>query len=102
MMEESGENTPKEEKNPFIKGTKPIGGITIVGINLLVLVFYTLLLKLTTRDASFILDAFILLVHVIYCLGMALGKRSWMWLLSAVLVLAIGFSTCVLIGGSVG
>ena len=102
MMEEPEENKQKEEKTPLIKGSKPLGGMTIVGINLLVLVFYTLFLKLTTSDASFILDAFVLFIHVIFCLGMALGKRSWMWLLSAVLVLAIGFSTCVLIGGLAG
>ena len=97
-MEEPEENKPKEEQPPLIKGTKPIGGMTIVGINLLVLVFYTLLLKLTTRDSSFIFDAFILFIHVIFCIGMALGRRSWVWLFSGVIVLAIGFSTCVWIG----
>jgi hypothetical protein len=86
---------PERRIPPPYTGAKPMGGMLVVGINLLVLVFYTLLLKLTTGNFSAITDAFILFLHVLFCIGMAIGRSSWVWLLGGVLVLIVGFSTCV-------
>jgi hypothetical protein len=99
MMEEDSEpeKLPGEDNKPILQ-KKPINGMTIVGINLMVLAIYTLLIKLSGGIGGLIINAFILFLHVVLCLGMALDKKSWIWLLSALLVLAIGFSTCAMIG----
>jgi len=94
-MEENMDNLPTE-KQPGDKA-KPTPGIAIVGYNLLGLVCYTVLMKLGASD-SFILDAFILFFHVLVCIIMAISLRSWPWLLSALLVLIVGFSTCYMLG----
>lgn len=78
---------------------KPNGEMTIVGINLLILVAYTLIFKLGAGSEGLLLDAFIIFIHVVVCIGMAIGKKSGFWLLSAFLVLVIGFSTCYLMAG---
>ncbi|HEY4325347.1 MAG TPA: hypothetical protein VGN20_15215 [Mucilaginibacter sp.] len=87
----SGDSSSPREK-------KAVNAIGIVGYNILALVFYTLLFKLVANDGGMFLDAFVLFIHVIFCLGMSIGKRSGWWLLSSLLVLIIGFSTCVAIG----
>ncbi|WPU92167.1 hypothetical protein SNE25_22865 [Mucilaginibacter sabulilitoris] len=96
----TGENNPGELKSiPVKQQNKGAAGMKIVGINILVLVIYTSLLTIGTNGGGFIFDAFLILAHVIVCIVMAITKRSWIWLLSAILVLAIGFSTCVSFGG---
>ncbi len=95
-MEENNSNQQPEQNESVIQN-KPMNGMTIVGINLAVLAVYTLLLKLTAADGGFILDAFLLVLHVLTCIIMSIIKKSGSWLLSAFLVLAIGFSTCVYI-----
>jgi hypothetical protein len=92
-MEENTSN--KQPKQKAVIENKPMTGMTIVGVNLIVLVIYTALLKLSPDNGSLILDAFCLLLHVVFCLIMAMVKKSWTWVLAASLVLAIGFSTCV-------
>lgn len=82
-----------ENDKPMIE-KKPINGITIVGYNLLALALYTLIFKLLENSGGVIFDAFVLFLHVVICLILSLGGRSWWWLLSALLVLIIGFSTC--------
>ncbi|MBD1366397.1 hypothetical protein IDJ77_21470 [Mucilaginibacter sp. ZT4R22] len=65
----------------------------IVGINLAVLAVYTLLSALS--PGGIIFDAFAIVVHVIVCIILTLtGPKRMQWLLSGVLVLVIGFSTC--------
>lgn len=76
--------------------SKPKAKMAIVGYNLLILAAYTLLFRLLAEQGGFIFDAFLLACHVFACLIMSLVNRSWMWVLSGVLVLAIGFSTCVM------
>lgn len=76
--------------------TKPVRGSTILGYNVLAMVGYTLLLTLVSRDSGFIFDAMVLAAHVFICLLASLLERSWWWFLSALVVLAIGFSTCVM------
>jgi hypothetical protein len=72
---------------------KPNKGIQIVGINLLILAGYTLIFKFI--DGGMVLDAMLLALHFFTCLTIAIAKKSWMWCLAGILVLAIGFSTCV-------
>jgi hypothetical protein len=91
-----------EEKNTNGAGSaaensppqKPKNGFSIVGYNLAILAAYTIFSRLI-GDGGFIIDALLLVIHVFTCLILALTNRSWMWVLAAVLVLAIGFSTCV-------
>jgi len=96
-MEEDNniQNQPIKHDEKVIK-KKPISGWAIVGYNLLVLIFYTLILKIA-GDTGLFVDAIILLLHVLLCFGLAIGYKSWWWCLSAILVLIIGFSTCVMI-----
>jgi hypothetical protein len=69
----------------------------IVGINLAVLAGYTLISALF--PGGIIFDAFAIVFHVIACLFVTMtGPKRLQWLLSGVLVLVIGFSTCVGIG----
>jgi lysylphosphatidylglycerol synthetase-like protein (DUF2156 family) len=67
----------------------------ILGVNLLVLAAYSVLAKLSGRglDGS-ITDAVFIAFHLCACLIIAAVKQSWSWVLSGLLVLAIGFATC--------
>ena len=65
----------------------------ILAINLLVLAGYTGLSALTSGGP--IIDAFFLLIHVLFCFVAALIYKKWAWGLSALAVLLIGVSTCV-------
>jgi hypothetical protein len=80
---------------------KPTTGMQLVGINLAVLAGYTLICCLL-RGGGLILDAFIIALHVILCVGSSIIFRKWAWLLSGLVVLVIGFSTCVGIGSFYG
>lgn len=92
-MEEQNTNNVGSfsENNP---APKPKNGFSVVGYNLLILTAYTIISRLL-GDGGFVLDALLLAIHVFTCLILALANRSWMWVLAAVLVLVIGFSTCV-------
>ena len=72
---------------------KPASGVKIVGINLGVFVAYTLLSMLT--DGGFLFAGILMIVHVFVCIILALYYRKWSWVLGGLLVLIIGFSTCV-------
>ncbi|MGF7039153.1 hypothetical protein [Mucilaginibacter lappiensis] len=85
-------NIPIKEQN------KSYAGMKIVGINILILAIYAVLCSIDSGGGDIIFDAFLILIHVVVCIIMAIVKRSWMWLLSALLVLVIGFSTCVSFG----
>lgn len=74
----------KKEKKPET--------MSIAGINLLVMLVYTIILA--AIPDGLILDIFLLPAHVFVCLLVAIVNRSWIWLLSALAVLIIGFSTC--------
>jgi hypothetical protein len=79
------------------KGRNP--GMKIVGYNMLALIIYMLLSRLSANEGGGIFYAFFIAIHVLVCIIMAIGSRSWAWLLSGLLVLVIGFSTCVGLGG---
>lgn len=65
----------------------------IIGYNILALVTYTLLCR--SVDGGIMIDCFLVGIHVLACIIVAIGVRKWEWVLSAFLVLAIGFSSCV-------
>lgn len=68
----------------------------IIGINLLVLIVYTLYLKIEYQKDEFALigEAFFIAIQIIICLVMAIAVFHKEFLLSALVVLLIGFSTC--------
>jgi len=90
-------NPQPEKKQPG--NNKPMGNMSIVAYNLLGLAFYTIVFKMLASQGGFLFDAFVLLGHFIVCFVMAISSKSWMWVLSGVLVVAIGFSTCVMVIG---
>ena len=94
----AGGNTPAPGSNPGNSGSS---NFYIVGYNMLALMIYTLALKFIKGDlGGYFADALFLVVHVLACIILAIaekGQKVWMWLLSAVLVLVIGVSTCVVI-----
>jgi len=85
---------------------KPIN--KIAGINLAVLLIYSLLIRLANRGNAndgalgiMIMSAFVIGFHVVICLIVAAvtyggkhGESAKAWLLSSGIVLLVGFSTC--------
>ena len=69
--------------------------IKIVGYNLLVLAVYGILSKVAPHGEGWVYYAFLIAIHFLFCICAAIYKRNWMWVLSALLVLVIGFSTCI-------
>lgn len=65
----------------------------IVGYNILGLIIYTLLCRFT--EGGIFLDCLLVGIHFLCCIIVAISVKKWEWVLSAFLVLAIGFSTCV-------
>jgi hypothetical protein len=65
----------------------------IVGSNLGILFAYTLICRFI--DGGIMLDAFFIAVHFTVGIIASIIMRRWEWVLSAFLVIAIGFSTCV-------
>ena len=66
----------------------------ILGLNLLILVAYSLLWRLL--DNNYVIDALFIVGHIIIALGIASAEkeRRKVWLLSALLVLLLGYTTC--------
>ena len=79
---------------------KPGNGMKIVGINLLILLIYTIGLKFV--DGGAIFDAILIAAHLFVCIILAIALGSRFWLLSGILVLVIGFSTCVMFSNGIG
>ncbi len=80
-------NQPESTNNHF----------NIVGYNMLALVIYTLFTRIGD-GAGYLFDALFLVIHVFVCVIVAItskGMKTWMWVLSAVMVLVIGISTCI-------
>ncbi|MEO3403148.1 hypothetical protein AAFN85_04550 [Mucilaginibacter sp. CAU 1740] len=92
---------PHQDGNPdpgrFLLDHKPKkpSSMKIVGINMAVFAAYTILCELGAKDGAAILDMFLIGIHVLVGIVLAIVNRSWAWLLSALIVLVIGFSTCV-------
>jgi hypothetical protein len=90
-----GNNADGLKSGPVNKPDNNLGGLEIVGINLLVLAVYTVLCKIEASEGGIVYDLLLVGVHVFVCIIMAIVRKSWIWLLSALMVLVIGFSTCV-------
>jgi hypothetical protein len=88
MMEE--EQLPPPNQLP---DNKPRSGIKIVGLNLAIFVGYTLLSMLI--NGGLIFAGLLMICQVIVCSILSLYYRKWSWFLGGLLVLIIGFSTCV-------
>ena len=73
--------------------TKANKSMAIVGINLAILAIYTIILKIVPD--GIVIDAMLIFLHLLTCIIMAIALKSWIWFLSSILVLVIGFSTCV-------
>ncbi len=67
----------------------------VMGINIGILAVYTSMCFLSNDGMLY--DVLFLLVHVVACLIVAIAVKRWVWVLSALIVLLIGFSTCVTI-----
>jgi len=88
-------------EEPAVKKTYP--GINIVGYNLAILIVYTLISWVAYHSEGWGLDCLLIAAHVVICLITSFvcvfilkyKKLSGFWLLSAFIVLVIGFSTCV-------
>jgi|GEM_PF-2336101 len=76
------------------EGKKP-SAMKIVGYNLLVFAAYTVICAVTSKDGGFVFDMFFIGIQFFTCIIFAIINRSWVWILSALMVLIIGFSTCV-------
>ena len=81
----------------------------ILMINLGILAVYTIYCFIFNRKEGVILDAFLIVGHVGFCILLGIvaaiaSKGDWAkgWFLSALLVLLIGFGTCVSFGSLLG
>lgn len=83
----SPEKKDQKGKDPQMK---------IVGYNLLAFVIYGLLLVAVLRDGeALVMFSFLFVFHFFFCIIAAVVQRKWAWVLSGVLIVIIGFSTCV-------
>jgi hypothetical protein len=101
MMEDNNTGDPnlQPEGKEAENNVKPSPNMNIVVYNLLGLAFYTILFKLLANQGGLFFDAFVLAGHVLVCIILAIAEKSWLWVLSGVLVLVIGFSTCTMLIG---
>jgi len=68
--------------------------ITIIGINLAVLAAYTIYFGVNNDSEMVIAEAFFIAIQIIICLITAIFVYRKEFLLSALVILLIGFSTC--------
>lgn len=97
-MMEADNNNIQSQGNSDVpcnnEGKKP-SAMKIVGYNLLVFAAYTVICAVTSKDGGFVFDMFFIGIQFFACIIFAIINRSWAWVLSALMVLIIGFSTCV-------
>jgi len=92
-MEEHEKNeADSPTKNPDPANKSDRKGLRIFGLNLLILVVYSVVSKFSGDGIA---DAFFIAIHFCACMIVAAIMRSWAWVLSGLLVLVIGFATCV-------
>ncbi|TWI96713.1 hypothetical protein JN11_03825 [Mucilaginibacter frigoritolerans] len=80
--------------NKEIDEKKQSYNMWVVGVNLAVLAVYTVISKANTELGP-LLDAFLIAIHVAVCILWAAIASKRIWWLTALVVLLIGFSTCV-------
>lgn len=66
----------------------------ILGINLLIFVAYTVI-GVSSGGDGMMAAVTLAGVHFLACVIMAIANRNWIWFLSGLLILVIGFGTCV-------
>ena len=68
----------------------------VIGSNMILLIAYTLYLKFQTGEEFIVADAFFIFLQIILCVIFAAFNVKFRkaFLMSALLVLLIGFSTC--------
>lgn len=93
MMEDDLKNESKTSGNQPDLDKKSSKDLRILGLNLLILVGYSIISRFT--EGGPLLDAGFLAIHICFCMIMAGVARNWAWVLSGVTVLIIGFATCV-------
>jgi len=84
------------ETNPFEpqKQTDNKVNLKIAGYNLAAMLMYGLLFVGAMGNDGFILFGLAFLAHAFVCLILAIVQRKWVWVLSSLLIVIIGFSTC--------
>ncbi len=89
MENENNSETPQPNSGP-----KKVSDGQIFGLNFLIFIVYTLICVITARDGGFILDAFLLIGHLIVGVILAAVYRRWAWGVSGLLAFIIGVSIC--------
>jgi hypothetical protein len=87
-------NLNEHEGTDLTSNKKPANGMLIVGLNLLALALYTLVIKTTVDSGGMILEAGAIIMHFSICILMSTVRQTWWWLLSALVIISIGCSTC--------
>jgi len=73
---------------------KPVSDVKIMGLNLLVFAIYTALCVAVSGDGG-VFAFFISIVHFLVCFIVAVSVRRWSWFLVGIVIVVIGFGTCV-------
>jgi hypothetical protein len=66
----------------------------VLGANLLIFAVYTVI-GVSSGDDGLLGAFFFSLFHFAICVILAIVFKKWVWLLSGLLILVIGFGTCV-------
>jgi len=88
MNEET--SSPEKDNKPGKNNSQ----MKIAGYNLLAFFIYGLILVALIQGGGLLIFGFLFICHVIFCVCTAIVTRKWIWFLSGVLILIIGFSTC--------
>lgn len=83
-MTEEINQPEKNRKNDF----------RILGFNILAVVIYMLASRVISED-GLILGAIVMVIHAFVALILSVVLKSWMWFLTSVMIVIVGFSTCV-------
>jgi tryptophan-rich sensory protein len=83
-----------DEQKPT-QSSKPMSDIAILGINLGIFVVYTLLCFAGDSRDGGVVAFFVSLFHGTVSTITALVTKRWAWFLGAILIIVIGFGTCV-------
>ncbi len=70
---------------------KQIPDLAVLGINVGIFAIYTAIGVYSNGDSWFVIS----LWHAAVCVLMAIIQKRWIWVLAALVVLIIGFATCV-------
>lgn len=83
-----------EPQSPQPLPSKQPSDLKILGLNLLVFAVYSVASVYSGSDGGFF--AFMIAgVHAFICIILAIVQKRWIWVLAGLLILVIGFATCV-------